>query len=134
MRYSVSKLTAYTYISEGIHFSLLIRRTTVNKILKYPGKQNPFEINSEIIISRMFVQWIVVPNYELQINYAEYCPSIGGHGSGVDPAGFCICFWSRESSISEKTDPEPESVSFFAVTRLCMVFTNAIASVQNKRC
>ena len=82
----------------------------------------------------MFVQWIVVPNYELQINYAEYCPSIGGHGSGVDPAGFYICFWSRESSISEKTDPEPESVLFFAVTGLCMVFTNAIALVQNKRC
>ena len=25
------------------------------------------------IISRMFVQWIVVPSFELQIAHAEYC-------------------------------------------------------------
>jgi len=62
------------YISKGIHFGLLIRRTTVNINVKYPGKQNLFQINSELkIISRMFVQWIVVPNLELQIAYAEYC-------------------------------------------------------------
>jgi len=47
------------HASKGIHFSLLIRRITVNISVKYPGKQNLFQINSEIIISKMFVQWIV---------------------------------------------------------------------------
>jgi len=60
-------------MSKGIHFGLLIRRTTVNISVKYPRKQNLFQINSETIIFRMFVQWIVVPNFELQIAYAEYC-------------------------------------------------------------
>jgi len=61
------------YVSKGIHFGLLVRRTTINIRFKYPRKQNLFQINSEIIISRVFVQWIVVPNFELQIAYAEYC-------------------------------------------------------------
>jgi len=61
------------YVSKGIHFGLLVRRTTINICFKYPRKQNLFQINSEIIISRVFVQWIVVPNFELQIAYAEYC-------------------------------------------------------------
>jgi len=52
---------------------LYVRRTTINIRFKYPRKQNLFQINSEIIISRVFVQWIVVPNFELQIAYAEYC-------------------------------------------------------------
>jgi len=60
------------YVSNGIHFGLLIPCTTVNIKLKYPGKQNLFQINSEIIISGMFAMWIVVPNFELQIAYAEY--------------------------------------------------------------
>jgi len=61
------------YPPKSIHFGLLIRRTTVNKSVKYPPKQNLFQINSEIIISRMFVQWIVVSNFELQIACTEYC-------------------------------------------------------------
>jgi len=61
------------YVSKGIHFGLLVRRTTINIRFKYPRKQNLFQINSEIIISRVFVQWIAVPNFELQIAYAEYC-------------------------------------------------------------
>ena len=61
------------YVSKGIHFGLLVRRTTINISFKYPRKQNLFQINSEIIISRVFVQWIVVPNFELQIAYAKYC-------------------------------------------------------------
>jgi len=61
------------YVSKGIHFGFLFRRTTVDISVKYPGKQNLFQTNSEITISRMFVQWIVVPNFELQIAYAEYC-------------------------------------------------------------
>jgi len=59
------------YVSKDIDFGLPTRRTTVNKSVKYPLKQNLFKINSEIIISRMFVQWIVVPNFELQIACAE---------------------------------------------------------------
>jgi len=58
------------YVYERIHFGLLIRRTTVGISVKYLGMQNLFQINSEIIISKMFVQWIVVPNYELRIAYA----------------------------------------------------------------
>jgi len=61
------------YVSKGIHFGLLIRRTTVNISVKYPGKLNLLQINSEIIISGMFVKWIVVPNFELQIAYVQYC-------------------------------------------------------------
>ena len=61
------------YVSRGIHFGLLVRRTTINISVKYPGKQNLFQINSEIIISGMFAKWIVVPNFELQIAYAECC-------------------------------------------------------------
>jgi len=61
------------YASKGIHFGLRIRRTTVNISVKHPGKQNLFQINNEIIISRMFVQWIVVLDFELQIAYLEYC-------------------------------------------------------------
>jgi len=65
------------YVSERIHFGLLILRTTADKSVKYPskqnhnypGKQNLFQINSEINTSKMFVQWIVVPNFELQIAY-----------------------------------------------------------------
>jgi len=37
-----------------------------------------------------------------------------------------------ESNICKKSEPEPESVLFLAVTGVCMVFTNVIASVQNK--
>jgi len=71
------------YISKGIHFGLLIRRTTVNISVKFPGKQNLFQINSEIInISRMFFQWIVAPNFADCL--CGILPSIGGHGSGVD--------------------------------------------------
>jgi len=61
------------YVSKGIHFGFFIRRTTVNISVKYPGKQKLFQTNSAMIISRMFVQWIVVPNFELQIAYTEYC-------------------------------------------------------------
>jgi len=39
-----------------------------------------------------------------------------------------------ESNICQKPDTEPESVLFLAVTGVCMVFTNLIASVQNKHC
>ena len=58
-------------ISKGIHFGLLIRCTTVNNSIKSPGKQNLFQTNSEIVICRMFVQWIMVPNFELQIAYVD---------------------------------------------------------------
>jgi len=44
------------YVSKGINFSLLIRRTTVNICVKYPGKQNLFQMNNEIIIFRMFLE------------------------------------------------------------------------------
>jgi len=71
------------YVAQGGHFGLLIRRTAVNISVKYPGKQNLFQINSEIInISRTFVQWIVVPNFADCL--CEILPSIGGNGSGVD--------------------------------------------------
>jgi len=32
------------YVSKGLHFGLLIRRTTVNTSVKYPGKQNLFKL------------------------------------------------------------------------------------------
>ena len=86
------------------------------------------------MISRMFVQWIVVRNFELQIAYAEYSLAKVATGPESIPAGFCVCFCSRESSISEKPDPEPESVLFLSVTGVCTVFVNVIASVQNKHC
>ena len=85
-------------------------------------------------ISRMFVQWIMVPSIELQIAYAEYCPSIGGHGSGVNSSRILCLLSELDSSISQKPDPEPKSVLFLAVTGVCTVFTNIIASVQNKHC
>jgi len=44
------------YVSKSIHFGLLVRRTTVNISVKYPGKQNPLQMNSEIITSGMFVK------------------------------------------------------------------------------
>jgi len=119
------------YISKGIHFGLLIRRTTVNISVKFPGKQNLFQINSEIInISRMFFQWIVAPNFADCL--CGILPSIGGHGSGVDSSRILHLFLQPESSISEK--PDPKSVLILAVTGVCTVFTNVIASVQNKHC
>ena len=50
------------------------------------------------------------------------------------PARFCVCFWSRSPTFVKKTDPDPGSVLFLAVTGVCMVFVNVIASVQNKHC
>ena len=121
------------YVSKGIHFGLLIRRTTVNISFKYPGKQNLFQKNSEIInISRMFAQWIVVPHFADCL--CGILPSIGGHGSGVDSSRILRLFLEPKSSISEKTGPEPESLLFLALTGLCTVFTKVIASVQNKHC
>jgi len=80
----------------------------------------------------MFVQWIVVPNFADCL--CGILPSIGRHGSGVDSSRILRLFLDPESSISEKPDPEPKSVLFLAVTGVCTVFTNVIASVQNEHC
>jgi len=81
--------------------------------VKYPRKQNLFQINSEIIISRMFVQWIVVR---------------GGTGSGLPesiPAGFCIFLTDpdpdTESKICEKPDPYRSHFSISAEAGVCAV-------------
>jgi len=80
----------------------------------------------------MFVQWIVVPNFPDCL--CGILPSIGGHRSGVDSSKILCLFLELESSISEKLDPELESVLFLAATGVCMVFTNVMASVQHKHC
>jgi len=50
----------------------------------------------------MFVQWIVVPNFELQIAYAEYCLAWVATDPESIPAGFCVCFWSQSQAFLKK--------------------------------
>ena len=78
----------------------------------------------------MFVQWIVIPNFA--DCFCGKLPSISGHSSWVDSSRILRLFLDPERSIAEKPGPEPESVIFLAVTGVCTVFTNVIASVQNK--
>ena len=40
----------------------------------------------------MFVKWIVVPNFELQIAYAQYCLAEVATDPESIPERFCVCF------------------------------------------
>jgi len=76
-----------------------------------------------------WVKWIVVPNFQLEIDYAECCLAEVATNLESTPAEFCICFWSRSQTFVQNRNR-----SHFFSAGACMVFTNVIASVQNKHC
>jgi len=78
----------------------------------------------------MFVKWIVVPNFGLQIAYAQYCLAEVATDQSRFQHDSAFVF---EAGVKHlwKTGPR---VLFLAVTGVCMIFINVIASVQNKHC